>query len=216
MIGRRGVLLTAAAAALARPAAAALPVPPGAALSFRLVRFGYEIGRHDLTFDRQDNLLTVQVAVHVVVTVFSYPVFQYSQKVVETWADGTLVGLIGTTDRNGERLWMKATCTRNGLEVVGSKTQRYLAPAEAIGTTYWNRRMLDGPMISLEDGTLLHPDVAVRPPESIRLACGTTIPAEHYSLSGPFDADVWYDQTSTWAGLAFPVPDGSHVRYERL
>jgi hypothetical protein len=28
--------------------------------------------------------------------------------------------------------------------------------------------------------------------------------------------DVWYDETNTWASLAFAVADGSDVHYERL
>ena len=56
----------------------------------------------------------------------------------------------------------------------------------------------------------------MHPADTVRLASGDTIAAEHYNLSGAFDADVWYDQTDTWAGLAFDVADGSNVHYERL
>ena len=48
--------------------------------------------------------------------------------------------------------------------MVGSGTEHYIAPEQAIGTTYWNRRMVNGPMISLEDGVLLRPDVALHRP----------------------------------------------------
>ena len=201
---------------LARPARAALPVPPGDTLAFRLMRHGYEIGRHTLTFERQDDALTVRIAVDVVVTVFSIPVVRYAHRVVESWQGGLLVGLDGETDKNSDHEWVKARRIDEGLEVTGSKTERYIAPEPAIGTTYWNRRMVDGPMISLEDGVLLRPAVELHPAEVIQLACGDTIQADHYNLSGAFDIDVWYDQTDTWAGLAFDVADGSHVHYERL
>ena len=62
--------------------------------------------------------------------------------------------------------------------------------------------MLDGPMISLEDGVLLRPKVVERGAETIPLASGSTIPADHYNLSGAFNVDVWYDRTDTWASLA--------------
>lgn len=201
---------------LARPAAAALPVPPGDSLAFRLIRHRSEIGRHTLSFERHDDTLTVRVAVDVVVTVFSVPVVRYKHRVVENWQAGKLVGLVGETDKNGDHQWVTARRTDAGLEVIGSRTDRYIAPEPAIGTTYWNRRMVDGPMISLEDGVLLRPKVAVSRAETIRLASGGTIAADHYNLSGAFDIDVWYDQGGTWAGLAFDVPDGSNVHYERL
>ena len=50
--------------------------------------------------------------------------------------------------------------------------------------------MMEGPMISLEDGVLLHPKVSPAGTENIQLASGGTIPAEHYNLSSPFNADV--------------------------
>ena len=171
VIGRRAVLLAGAALA-ARPTAAALPVPRSTALAFRLVRHGSEIGRHTLTFDPQGDTLTVRVAVDALVTVLSIPIVRYSHRVVETWQGGTLVGLTGDTHKNGHLEWVNARRTGEGLEVTGSKTERYIAPEPAFGTTYWNRRMVDGPMISLEDGVLLRPQVQCTGPETIQLASG--------------------------------------------
>ncbi len=215
VIGRRAVLLTAAAAAAGRQAFA-LPVPPGNGLAFRLIRHGGDIGRHTLVFEGQGDVLTVHVTVDASVTFLSIPIVRYTHRCVETWQGGTLVGLTGKTDKNGQEGWVNARRTGEGFVVLGSKTQRYVAPEPAIATSYWNKRMLDGPMISLEDGVLLRPKVAVRGAEAVRTAYGATIPAEHYNLSGAFAVDLWYDQTSTWAGLAFDVADGSSVHYERL
>lgn len=214
MITRRAALLGGVCLPLRQPQAA--PVAPADLLAFRLMRLGSEIGRHTLAFERADDTLCVRIAVDVVVSFWSIPIVRYTHRAVETWRGDTLVGLTGETDKNGSRRWMTATRTREGLEVVGSGTEHYIAPEQAIGTTYWNRRMVNGPMISLEDGALLRPDVALRPPEPVRLACGATITADRYSLSGAVDADVWYDRTDTWAGLAVTVPDGSTVHHERL
>jgi Family of unknown function (DUF6134) len=180
------------------------------------MRYGSEIGRHTVTFETQGNELTVRVAVSAQVTFISIPIVRYQHRVVETWQAGTLVGLTGETDKNGQREWVNARRTSDGLVVLGSRTARYVAPEPAFGTTYWNRQMLDGPMISLEDGVLLRPKVAVRGAEAIRLASGSTIAANHYNLSGAFDVDLWYDQAETWASLAVKVSDGSTVHYERL
>ncbi len=215
VICRRAVLLAGAGLA-ARPAGATLPVPRSTALAFRLVRRGSEIGRHIVTFESQDDTLIVRVAVQALVTVFSIPIVRYSHHVVETWQGGTLVSLTGETHKNSDIQWVNARRTSEGLEVTGSKTERYIAPEPAFGTTYWNRHMVDGPIISLEDGVLLRPQVQLSRAETVLLASGDTIEADHYNLSGAFDIDVWYDQTDTWAGLAFPAPDGSTVHYERL
>jgi hypothetical protein len=213
MIRRRALCLGGAALA-AWPARATSAAPRD--LAFRLVRHGSEIGRHTVAFAAAGDRMTVHVAVDARVTLFYIPIVRYSHRAVETWQGGQLVRLTGATVKNSEHEWVDASRTSAGLVVTGSKAARYIAPEPAIATSYWNKRMMAGPMISLEDGVLLRPHVAEYPAGPIRLASGSTILADRYSLSGPFHADVWYDESNIWAGLALPVPDGSTVHYERL
>jgi hypothetical protein len=215
VIGRRGVLL-AGAAITAGGAAAPLPIPPGDALAFRLIRRGSEIGRHTLAFEPRGDTLTVRIAVEARVTVLSIPVVHYTHRVVETWEGGALSGITGDTDKNGRTEWVRARRTADGLLVQGSHTKEYIAPEPAIGTSYWNKRMLDGPMISMEDGVLLRPKVTQLAPDTVPVAAGGSIPATHYNLSGSFNVDVWYDSANTWASLGVTAVDGSETRYERL
>jgi hypothetical protein len=214
MIPRRALL--AGGIGITAGGAAASPVPAGDSLAFRLVRHGTEIGRHTLTFAHQGDALSVHIAVAARVTFLSLPIVRYVHQAVETWNGDTLSGLSGEADRNGEHDWVRAQRTSAGLVVVGSKARQYLAPASALGSSYWNRQGLDGPMVSLEDGVLLRPTVTRGAVEAIRLASGAAIPARRYSLRGAIDVDVWYDDADTWAGMAFAVIDGSTVRYERL
>jgi hypothetical protein len=220
VIGRRGFVLTAAGIIGTEVSGGrsfgALPVPPGNTLAFRLIRRGSEIGRHTLTFEPRGDALTIHVTVDALVTLVSIPIVRYTHRAVETWQDGKLAGLTGETDKNGQHEWVKAQRGGEGLVVTGSKTQRYV-PSDTVGaTSYWNKRMLDAPMISLEDGVLLRPKVTPRGPETIPLASGATVEANHYNLSGAFNVDLWYDRTDTWASMAVTVADGSTVQYERL
>jgi uncharacterized protein DUF6134 len=215
VINRRGLLLAGTCAAV-RPAFADLPIPPGNLIAFRLMRRGSEIGRHTVTFERDGGSLAVRVAVDALVTLISVPIVRYTHRVVETWKDEILIGLSGETDKNGQHEWVNAKRGSEGLVVTGSKTQRYIAPEPARATTYWNKHMLDGPMISLEDGVLLRPKVSLSAAEAIPLASGDTVVADHYNLSGAFNIDLWYDRSGGWASMAFNVADGSTVRYERL
>jgi hypothetical protein len=215
VIGRRAVVLAGAAIPM-RQAPAGLPVPASDTLAFRLIRHGSDIGRHTLTFERQGDALTVRVAVDALVTLLSIPIVRYSHRVVEVWQVGELANVTGETIKNGRREWMSARRGSEGLEVLGSQTERYIAPEPAGCTSYWNRRLLNFPMISLEDGVLLRPTVVEERAENIPLASGGTIPAERYNLSGPFKVDLWYDRTDTWASLGLSAADGSYVHYERL
>jgi hypothetical protein len=199
-----------------RPAAAELPVPPTRSLAFRMVRYGSEIGRHTLTFEPTGAALTVHVAVEALVTVLSIPLVHYSHRVVETWQGDQLTGLSSQTDKNGRMQWMNAHRTPQGLVVTGSQTEQYIAPEPAGCTSYWVKRMIDGPMISMEDGVLLRPVVTKHPGETVPLASGATIEADRYNLSGSFHIDLWYDRSNTWASLSTTVADGSSIRYERL
>lgn len=226
MIGRRAILgaaaamavrpATAAVSASAESAPGALPVPAGNELAFRMIRHGSDIGRHVLTFEPQGDTLTVRIAVDAVVTLLSVPIVRYSHHAVEVWKAGMLSSVTGETNKNGEHEWIKASRDSEGLVVLGSQTERYIAPEPAGGASYWNRRLLDGPMISLEDGVLLRPKVLQEPPESIPLASGGTVRAERFKLSGSFKINLWYDETNTWASLGLSVKDGSYVHYERL
>jgi hypothetical protein len=215
VIGRRAVVLT-GAVFTARHAFAALPVPPNNTLAFRLIRHGTEIGRHTLAFEIQGGTLTVRIAVDALVTLLSIPIVHYTHRVVEVWQNGTLASVTGETDKNGQHEWVSARRGNEGLVVLGSKTERYIAPEPAGSTSYWNKHLLDGPMISLEDGVLLRPKVMDKHVENIPLASGATIPADHFNLSGPFKVDLWYDRADTWASLGLPAKDGSYVHYERL
>jgi len=218
MIGRRGMLSVALGCTAFREtrAAAAAPVPPAGTLAFRLIRHGSEIGLQTLSLERQGDTLTVRVVVDVRVEILSIPVASYTQRVVETWRGNTLTSLTGETDKSGQRDWVNAHQTSLGLVVQGSKTERYIAP-EPVGTTaYWNKRTLDDPLISLEDGALLRPKLAVSRSETVQVGNGGKITADRYSLSGPFNIDLWYDQAETLAGVAMTVVDGSTIRCERI
>jgi len=215
MIGRRAALLG-AVGLVAAGDPAALPVPAGDALAFRMMRHGDAIGTHTLSFQPHGDALTVHVAVDALVTLLSIPIVRYSHRVTENWEAGRLVGLDSETNKNGDREWARARRTGAGLIVTGSKTAQYTAPDSAVGTTYWNRHMLDGPMISLEDGVLLRPTVSPAQPQTVKLASGAMVQADRYQLRGAFAVDVWYEPSGTWASLAFTVADGSTVQYERL
>jgi hypothetical protein len=185
-------------------------------LAFRMIRHGSEIGRQTLTFERQGDTLTVRVVADVLVEIAFIPVARYTQRAVETWSGDMLTGLSGETDKNGQPDWMHARRINAGLEVFGSRTERYIAPDRAGTTTCWNKRTLDAPLISLEDGALLRPVLTVSRSETVAVGTGGEIPADRYSLTGPLNIDLWYDQLETLAGVAFKVVDGSTVRYQRL
>jgi hypothetical protein len=185
-------------------------------VAFRLIRHGSSIGTHRTTFRRDGDSLVVNTAVEVTVGFGPITLVRYTHRSFELWQRDRLVGLSGQTNRNGSHLQMDARWTDGGLAVQGSGTKPYVAPANALPTTYWNPRMLLGPMIGTQDGGLVKPAVTAQPHDAIRLASGNSIDATHYRLSGDLVLDLWYDDSATWSGMRFAVDDGSTVSYERL
>jgi hypothetical protein len=195
---------------------AGLPIPPSRALAFQLMRHDSAIGTHTLDFKVEDDTLTVQIVVDVLFTLGPIPLVHYTHRNTEVWRGGRLSRLEAHTDRNGTELYMSAHRVAAGLRVEGSGTSPYIAPEDALPTTYWNARMLHVPMIGTQDGILVHPRVTEKPIEPVRLASGAETAARCYSLTGDLDLELWYDPESRWMSMRFRVADGSVISYERL
>jgi len=227
VIDRRGLLVGALACGVATAHRAmamgtppsglsSLPIPASGSLAFRLIRHGTPIGNHTLDFTVEGDTLTVRIAADVVYAIGPIPLVRYNHRNTEVWQGGTLASLDAQTNRNGRLLHMSAHRTPAGLQVEGSGTSPYIAPDDAMPTTYWNVRMLLGPMIGVQDGMLVHPKVTEKPLEPIRLASGAQAAARCYSLTGDLDLDLWYAPDGSWMSMRFAVADGSVITYERL
>jgi len=195
---------------------ASLPIPTSRAIAFRLMRHGSPIGTHTLNFIVTGDRLDVDIAVDVVLYFGPIPLVRYTHHATESWQGSRLAGLHGHTNRNGTEMWMSAHRVEAGLWVEGSGTKPYIAPEDALPTTYWNMRMLRGPMIGTQDGGLVHPKVTEGGVQPVRLGSGQQTDATHYTLSGDLDLQLWYDVVERWVGMRFEVADGSTITYERL
>jgi hypothetical protein len=216
--GACGVVGARRAVAMATPPAglSSLPIPPSRNMAFRLIRHGSAIGTHTLGFSVDGDTLTVQIAVDVVYMFGPIPLVRYTHRNIEVWRGGILTSLDGQTDKNGNRLHMSARRTPAGLQVEGTNAAPYIAPEDALPTTYWNARMLEAPMIGTQDGMLVHPRVTEKPIEPVRLASGAEAEARCYSLTGDLDLDLWYAPDRSWMSMRFGIADGSVITYERL
>jgi hypothetical protein len=215
MIERREVLLGGAMlASMPAMLRATLPVP-GDRLGFDIVRKGAKLGTHQLSFTRSGDALTVQIVVDLVVKIGFITVYRYSHHATERWDGDQLVALQTTTVANGTSSEVSGRRDASGLAIEGTKAPRYVAPANALLATHWNRRELDGPLINAQDGRLMRPKIVPVGSDMIPTASGAQIRASQYSMGGDVPLDIWYDSRPSWAGLSFKVMDGSTIRYER-
>jgi hypothetical protein len=215
MLTRRAFVVSAAASLIAAPALAALPVPATRALAFRIVRKGSEIGSHRLEFQTRGDALTVSIDVEMLVKFGPIPVFRYSHRNLEHWQGGQFVSMEAKTNNDGDAAFASVRRDAGGLVVDGSKSGRYIAPANALAATHWNVAELSGPMINPENGAMLKPTVADKGVETI-VAGGRPTKATRYSWRDDGAIDLWYDGEGVWTALAFHAKDGSTVNYERI
>ena len=216
---RRRILLACGLATAATGRARGLPAVPGRdSLTFNIIRRGGRIGTHTVAFtELPGDGLDVHIAVNVLVKLGPIPLVRYAHHGLESWRAGRLAGVQTHTDRNGTDLQMRAWRAKPGLEVEGTDTTPYVAPPNALPTTYWNPRMLDGPMIGTQKGTLVTPKVTEIGAERIPLANGRAVATHHYAIRGTdMHVDVYYDFDQVWAGMSFTVEDGSLITYQRL
>ncbi len=203
-IGRRGLLLGLCAWAPA----------DGLTLSFRVLRNDGPIGTHILTFAATPGSLTVRVATDIRVGLGPITFYRYSHRAEERWRDGLFVALDAETNDDGTIGRTVVRREGSALFAEGREAPRYQAPADALPMTHWNRRMLDGPLISAQSGKLLRPVVTRVGPTRVMTA-GGEVAAEQASLRGDPDLDTWYDAAGVWAGIRLTARDGSVIRYER-
>jgi hypothetical protein len=213
-----GVVAARGALAMATPPSglASLPIPPSRSLAFKLIRHGTAIGNHTLDFSVEGDTLTVRIMAEVLYMFGPIPLVHYVHRNTEVWHGGKLFSLDAQTNRNGNMLHMSAHRTPAGLLVEGTNASPYIAPEDALPTTYWNARMLSAPMIGVQDGMLVRPRVTEKPIEPIRLASGAQTEARCYSLTGDLDLDLWYSADGSWMSMRFGIADGSVIMYERL
>lgn len=193
---------------------AALPIPAGNRLGFDIIRKESKLGTHVLTFEPGGNGLTVHVAVELAYKIAGITLYHYTHHATETWSGDQVIRIESTTDENGTPYQVSGHRESAGLVVQGTKAPRYVAPANALPATHWNRRELDGPWINTQDGRIMRPKIAQLGIEAIPAAGGATLHARHYALTGDVQLDMFYDDRLGWAGLSF-VKSGTPIRYER-
>ncbi|MCU0984336.1 MAG: DUF6134 family protein, partial [Acetobacteraceae bacterium] len=131
----------------------------------------------------------------------------------EVWRGDRLVSIASTTDNNGTPLSVKARANGRGIEVEGTDSGAYLAPIEAISTSYWHGAFLRGQKIDTQGGRLLTTTLRRVGEETIPIA-GRPTPATHWRIDGDLELDIWYDAAGAWSRLRF-INNGATILYTR-
>ena len=193
-----------------------LPTPwvatDGAVIDFTVLRKGKPFGQHILSFDRdKDGELTVTTDVDLQVKFGPITAFKYRLDSVETWVDGQLSSLSGSSNSDGRKAKVAGKLVADGFRVDSTKFDGVLE-GTVIPSSHWNRmQVYQDRMLSTETGEVLDIDVDIIGPDTV-MVDGEAIETTHYRLQSDLTVDLWYDQQSRWVQLAFEVR-GQEIEY---
>lgn len=202
-IGRRGILTMAASLAL--------PVPKDDRLAFDVYRNASRIGWQHVRFRHAGDELRVDTHVDLHVSLLDVRVFHYRAHIVEHWRGNSFRKASSAVNDDGAKSTLLVERVSDGIAISGTRRKRYIAPPDALPLTYWNKAMLDGPMINMQTGYTDTPDITKEGWFRLPAEPAGAVTALKYRLTGPLHLAVYYNRANTWSGLAFHR-DG-HITY---
>ena len=196
------------------PAQAAM-VPPDGELDFIVLRDGSQVGTHRIDFHRNGDALEVDIRTRIAVQMLFVTVFRFEHDGHEVWRDNRLVEMETKTNDDGTDHTLVATSDGGDeLKIVGDGNAR-VARAGVIPASLWNHTFLDSKdLLNSLDGSDLAIDVAFKGDEPVTVH-GKSVPSKHYSMTGDFERELWYDQDWVLVKIAFKGKDGSDIQYLR-
>jgi hypothetical protein len=176
-----------------------------AAIRFRILRQGSQIGTHRVTFAEADGELTARTEVDIAVRLLGVTVYRLTHRFTEVWAGDRLRLATSRHDRNGTVTEMAARAAEGGILVRGPKGPQRL-PAEAAPLSWWNPRHFTRPLFDTETGEPL-----LRRWMRIPLPDG----AVRWRVTEGEESEGTYAADGTWLAWMTKAEDGSIVTYER-
>ena len=184
-------------------AAVSLPVPKGDRLAFDVYRNGSRIGRQTVGFHRAGKALTVTTGVELKVSLLGSTLFRYHGRIVEHWRGGRFEAAESHLDDDGTRHVVMARRVAHGVAISGDRVKSYTAPADALPLTYWNKAVLEGPMINMQTGHTDNPTVTPGGWFKWPAVPSGAVTAREYRLTGALRLAIYYNRAGTWSGLSF-------------
>ena len=215
MIGARAVaaFLVAILVGAAAPAARAEIVPESGILDFTVVRDGSNIGTHHLTFRRKDDHIDVDVVSRIAVKVAFITVYRFDHDGHEAWQAGKLMTMETKTHDDGKDHLLKVVRNGNGSFHATADGKSFDSDGAAVPASLWNPEFVkSGKLMNSLVGGPLKVSVAYKGEEAIKVH-GKDVKAKHFSMTGEFERELWYDDHWVLVHMELKGKDGSKVQY---
>lgn len=196
------------------PAPAQAIAPDGLRLEYRVLRDGFEIGRHKVLFRHDDDaVMTVETEIRITVKYFFLTLYTYRLDASETWRGDRLVALASVTYDDGDAYTVNTAPQGDGL-LINVDGNSWTAPATIVPTSLWRREMAQGSLLlGVERGDAIAVAFEEIGRETV-IAGGVEVSAIKVVVSGELERELWYDDQGMLVHMRLTGRDGSTITYE--
>ena len=188
-------------------------IPPSQAFDFAIRRGDATIGQHAVSCRRDGDMLHVEVAIDIAVSLLFMTVYRYEHASHEVWRGGRLIALDSRTDDNGTAHSVRGRAVPEGFAVEGGEGP-ILAPADIVPTSYWSpETRRQSVLLDTQRGRLAAVSVTPQGRDRIATANGP-VEAIRYRMDGDLRMTLWYTPAGEWVKIAFRAR-GEDVEYLR-
>jgi hypothetical protein len=172
---------------------------------FEVLRNGRPIGTHVAVVERRGEETRVEIAIDLAVTFGPLTLYRYKHRSTERWRGERIEAIEGETDDDGTNLSFKAWAEGDRIVLDGPEG-RQIGPADAIPSSYWNRRLRTATSwIETHWGILAPIEITRGRPVVLRRPGGEVVAIPHRIESNKAAVTPLYSEAGEWVGLTFEL-----------
>lgn len=183
--------------------------------AYQVLRDGDVVGEQRNDFERRGNELRVVTDVRINITLLGITVYDFTQRIEESWQDGLLMSLTSVAVDDGDTRNVKLAREGDRLVGVYDGKKRDL-PGHLVPSTLWNSAVVGhSSVLETTKGRERTFTVQEKGTEQVKLPIGT-VAARHFVFTGNFKREAWYDESGVLVASQMEAKDGSIIRQELL
>jgi hypothetical protein len=179
-------------------------------LNYIVERNGKAIGTHSFDFSGSGDQMLVDVNSNMVVKIGFIPVYKFIHNGREIWSGGLLTSYESSTNDNGTNKFLKFN---NNIAESNLGVNEFQGK-QVMPASLWNIESISAnKLMNTLDGKIMNIDVKDIGTEEVLTTSGNIINAEHYSVTGDLERDLWFDEANRLVHVLFKGQDGSNIEY---
>lgn len=183
--------------------------------AYQVLRDGDVVGEQRNDFERRGDELRVVTDVRINITLLGITVYDFTQRIEESWQDGLLMSLTSVAVDDGDTRNVKLAREGDRLVGVYDGKKRDL-PGHLVPSTLWNSAVVGhSSVLETTKGRERTFTVQEKGIEQVKLPIGT-VAARHFVFTGNFKREAWYDESGVLVASQMEAKDGSIIRQELL